>query len=153
MLGWLKTIISGGASTLVDSIGNAIDKCTTQDEERLALKNQLAMIMAAHEETMLKQAQDYEAAMEKEITTRWEADMKEGSILSRNIRPLSLAFLTVATVILAYFCIFTLTPTEVALVTPWKDLLQLLLLTCYAGYFGARTLEKVTKIKQGNEGT
>ena len=36
------------------------------------------------------------------VTKRWESDMNSDSVLAKNVRPLSLIFLTVATVILIY---------------------------------------------------
>lgn len=42
-MGWL-TFLTGGASSLVDSIGNAIDNNITSDEERLKLRNELVKL-------------------------------------------------------------------------------------------------------------
>lgn len=75
--------------------------------------------------------------------------VKNDSLLANNVRPLILVFLTGATVLLAYTTIFFLGPEEVEMVGEWKDLLQTLLVTCYAFYFGSRGLEKVHKIKKG----
>lgn len=41
---WLTDLFSAGASTLVDSVGNAIDNIVTSDEERMQLQNALAQI-------------------------------------------------------------------------------------------------------------
>ena len=38
---------------------------------------------------------NYEVEMEKNITSRWEADLKSDSWLSKNVRPLVLIFLIV----------------------------------------------------------
>ncbi len=37
-MGWFTTLFSAGASNVIDSIGNAIDKNITNDEERLQMK-------------------------------------------------------------------------------------------------------------------
>ena len=42
-MGWLD-FLTGGAGALVTSIGDAIDKNVTSDEERLKLKNELAKL-------------------------------------------------------------------------------------------------------------
>lgn len=42
-MSWLS-FLTGGASGLVDSIGNAIDKNITSDEERLKLRNELVKL-------------------------------------------------------------------------------------------------------------
>ena len=69
---------------------------------------------------------------DKEITQRYASDMMSDSWLSKNIRPLALAFLTVATVILAYLTIFILDARDVELLKPWLNLLQsLLIVICF----------------------
>ncbi|MFW8589833.1 hypothetical protein ACOI22_03425 [Glaciecola sp. 2405UD65-10] len=40
-MSWFSDLFTGGASTLVDSIGDAGDKLFTSDEDKLKLKNQL----------------------------------------------------------------------------------------------------------------
>jgi hypothetical protein len=51
-MGLLDGLLTGSASKLVDSVGNAIDKLVTSDEERQALKNELAKEARRHEEKM-----------------------------------------------------------------------------------------------------
>ena len=65
------------------------------------------------------------------ITRRWVADARSGSWLSSNVRPLTLAFLTVAYVIgWAY---------QLEGLDTVKSLLQIV----FMGYFGSRGFEKV----------
>ena len=80
--------------------------------------------------------------MEKEITARWQADMKSDSWLSKNIRPLTLAFLVVSTVLLIFIDAGAINFT---VEQKWTDLLQLVLITVIGAYFGGRSLEKVKK--------
>ena len=85
---------------------------------------------------------NYEIEMEKNITSRWEADLKSDSWLSKNVRPLVLIFLIVCTMLL----IFIDAGTIKFIVEPkWTDLLQLVLITVIGAYFGGRSLEKVKK--------
>ena len=65
------------------------------------------------------------------ITKRWVADARSGSWLSSNVRPLTLAFLTVAFVIGWGYQLENL---EIV-----KNLLQIV----FMGYFGSRGFEKV----------
>ena len=136
--------ITGGADKLVDSVGDVIDKLSTTDEEKLKLKNELTKEMNTYKLGVLE-AQNQ---AEKELTERLKIDMTSDSWLSKNIRPLALAFLTIMTVILAYATIFILQPEEVALVEVWTPLLTALLVTAYTFYCGSRGMEKVTKIKK-----
>lgn len=138
-MNWFTTLFSGGVATAVDSLGNAIDKLVTSDEEREELKIVLEKEMNTLKVSQLAAIANYD----KEITSRHNTDMKADSWLSKNIRPLTLAFLTFTTVLLAYLSIFILDASEVALIDPWIDLLKVLLVTIYAFYFGGRSFEKV----------
>ena len=87
------------------------------------------------------------AKKDEEVSTRHQNDMKSDSWLSKNIRPLSVAFLTISTMVLAYLTIFILSPEHIDIITPWLDLLKTLLITIYAFYFGSRGIEKVQSIR------
>jgi hypothetical protein len=80
--------------------------------------------------------------MEKTITDRWEADMNSDSWLSKNIRPMTLAFLVVSTVLMIFIDAGTI---EFVVEDKWTDLLQIVLITVIGAYFGGRSLEKVKK--------
>jgi len=109
-------------------VNNLVDNIVTTDEEREQLKIKF--------EEIFLQAQ---ANAEEQITRRWEADAKAGW-LPANIRPLTLAFLVVSTVILI-FIEGGLIDFEVK--ENWIDLLQLVLITVIGAYFGGRSIEKV----------
>ena len=81
----------------------------------------------------------------EEITKRWSSDMQSDSWLSKNIRPLSLAFLTVC---LSLYIILDSALEGFKIGKEWIDLLSSLLMLVYGGYFGARALEKITKMRQ-----
>ena len=127
----LDKLFTGGASDLVKSVGGVIDGLHTSDEERLAAELKVKELVA-----------NYETQMEKEITARWQADMKSDSWLSKNIRPLTLAFLVVSTVLLIFIDAGVI---NFVVEEKWTDLLQLVLITVIGAYFGGRSLEKVKK--------
>jgi|TARA_R110000803_G_scaffold59427_5_gene118013 hypothetical protein len=77
------------------------------------------------------------------VTERWSSDMASDSYLSKNVRPLSLIFLTLATVILIYLDSFN---ADVEVPSEWIELLKSLLLGIYIAYFGSRGLEKYKAI-------
>ena len=81
----------------------------------------------------------------EEITKRWSSDMQSDSWLSKNIRPLSLAFLTIC---LSLYIILDSSLEGFKIGKEWIDLLSSLLMLVYGGYFGARALEKITKMRQ-----
>ena len=78
----------------------------------------------------------------QEVTKRWSADMISDSWLSKNIRPLSLAFLTIT---LFVYIILDSSLEGFTIADNWIELLSSLLLLVYGGYFGFRSAEKITK--------
>ena len=80
--------------------------------------------------------------MEKEITARWQADMKSDSWLSKNVRPLVLIFLVVCTVLMIFIDAGSI---KFVVEEKWTDLLQIVLITVIGAYFGGRSLEKTKK--------
>ena len=87
----LASIFSGGAKELVEGVGGVIDDLHTSKEEKLEAEQKIKELIAS-----------YEVQMEKEISSRWNADMKSDSWLSKNVRPLVLIFLVIATVLLIF---------------------------------------------------
>jgi len=81
----------------------------------------------------------------KEVSSRWRADMKSDSWLSKNTRPLALIFLTVASVFIMSVDSFHM---QFQVNSAWVDLLKTLLVTVYVAYFGSRGAEKITKINK-----
>ena len=61
----LGKLFSGGAADLVKGVGGVIDNLHTSDEERLQAEAKIKELIA-----------NYEVEMEKNITSRWEADLK-----------------------------------------------------------------------------
>jgi len=125
----LSTIFSGGAKELVEGVGGVIDNLHTSKEEKLAAEQKIKELIAS-----------YQSTLEKEITSRWEADMQSDSWLAKNIRPMTLAFLVVCTVLMIFIDAGTIAFT---VEEKWTDLLQLVLITVIGAYFGGRSLEKV----------
>ncbi len=85
----------------------------------------------------------YDMLEMQEVTKRWQYDMMSSdSWLSKNIRPLTLAFLTAT---LFIYIILDSSIQGFKIDDNWIDLLSSLLLLVYGGYFGARTVEKVIR--------
>lgn len=84
----------------------------------------------------------YDMLEMQEVTKRWQYDMSSDSWLSKNIRPLTLAFLTAT---LFIYIILDSSIQGFKIDDNWIDLLSSLLLLVYGGYFGARTVEKVVR--------
>ena len=125
----LTKLFSGGAADLVKGVGGVIDNLHTSKEEKLAAEQKIQELIANHQ-----------AKMEQNITDRWSADMKSDSWLAKNIRPATLAFLVISTVLMIFIDAGTINFT---VEEKWTDLLQLVLITVIGAYFGGRSAEKI----------
>jgi len=130
-MGILNKIFSSGAAELVKGVGGVLDNLTTTKAEKLEAKQKMEQLIS-----------DHEAKMEANITDRWKSDMNSDSWLSKNVRPLVLVFLVLATVVMIFIDAGTINFTVEA---KWTDLLQLVLITVIGAYFGGRTMEKRVK--------
>ena len=111
-------------------VNNLVDNIVTTDEERKELKIKFEQIFL-----------EARANAEEQITRRWEADSKAGW-LPANIRPLTLAFLVVSTVLLIFIEGGVI---DFQVKDTWIDLLQLTLITVIGAYYGGRSIENVKK--------
>ena len=111
-------------------VNKLVDNVVTTDEERKELKIKFEQIFL-----------EARANAEEQITRRWEADAKAGW-LPANIRPLTLAFLVVSTVLLIFIEGGVI---DFQVKDTWIDLLQLTLITVIGAYFGGRSIENVKK--------
>ena len=127
----LGTIFSGGAKDLVKGVGGIIDDLHTSKEEKLEAEQKIKELVAS-----------YQTNLEKEISSRWQADMASDSWLSKNVRPLVLIFLVISTVLLIFIDAGAI---NFVVEAKWTDLLQLVLITVIGAYFGGRSLEKTKK--------
>ena len=127
----LGNLLSGGAADLIKNVGGVIDEFHTSKEEKLEAERKIKELVA-----------NYEVEMEKNITSRWEADLKSDSWLSKNVRPLTLVFLIVCTMLLIFIDAGAL---NFNVKDSYVDLLQLVLITVIGAYFGGRSFEKVKK--------
>jgi len=100
-----------------------------------------AILSDIDKELLLKEL-EYDMIEMQEVTKRWQSDMSSDSYWSKNIRPLSLAFLTVT---LFIYIILDSSIEGFKIDSNWIDLLSSLLLLVYGGYFGARSAEKIVK--------
>ena len=127
----LGMLTGGGAKDLVEGVGGVIDNLHTSKEEKLEAEQKIKELVAS-----------YQTSLEKEISTRWDADMKSDSWLSKNVRPLVLIFLVLSTVLMRFIDAGTI---DFVVEPKWTDLLQLVLITVIGAYFGGRSLEKTKK--------
>ena len=127
----LVKLFGGAGADIAGKISGIIDKHTFSKEERAQLKQEMDKVFI-----------DAEADMQKNVTERWKTDLQHGNWLTKSVRPLTLIFLVVSTVVMVFidsgFIAFDVEE-------KWTDLLQLTLITVIGAYFGGRSIEKVKK--------
>ena len=128
----MKKLFQWLTGSVIKEIGNAVDKLTTTEEEKLIIKKQVQEI--------LEQA-DNNAQIQ--VTDRWKADMASDSWLAKNIRPLVLVFLTFVFSALAFT---DGNIGEFKIAKEYIPIFQTLLITVYGAYFVGRSWEKSKSI-------
>ena len=128
----LSKIFSSGATELVKGVGGVIDNLSTSDEERLEAKRKIKQAVL-----------DYEKSMQEQVTSRWLSD-NNGSLLTKNIRPIALAFLTFMFVLIS---VFSGNIGQFNIQEEFIPVYQTLLIVIYTAYFGGRSFEKIKNKK------
>ena len=143
-MNWLTAIFSTGASTLIDSVGNTIDKLVTNDEEKLVLRNKLQEAMNEFQSTMETKSIEFE----QEITKRWTSDNEHN--ITRLVRPISFVY------VLVIFSIIALADGNLgsfSVNSIYVPVFETLLATMVVAYFGSRGVEKsIKRFKAGSSG-
>ena len=126
---WMK--LFGKGTDVADKLGGLVDRFVRTKDEKAEFEKDM--------ENIFIQA---EADMQKNVTERWRTDMRSDSWLSKNVRPLVLMFLIFNTMLLIFIDAGQL---DFKVEDNWVSLLEILLLTVIAAYFGGRTIEKTRK--------
>ena len=125
--------LTGG---VIKEVGGVIDKLTTTKEEKLEAKRLMVEIL---------EKADSEA--QSQVTERWKSDMASDSMLSKNIRPMVLIYLTFIFTVCAFF---DGNVGEFKISEEYIPIFQTLLVTVYGAYFVGRSWEKAKKIQTSN---
>ena len=133
-------LLLGAAKVINPALGNVLEGVISPSE---AIKEITKADISIEDKIKLQQLIHEQQNKEIEETTkRWVSDNATDSYLTRNIRPLTLAFLTLT---LFIYIIFDSSLQGFKIDPNWIDLLSSLLLLVYGGYFGMRSAEKITK--------
>ena len=130
----LAKIFGAAGGGIAEKISNIVAKHTFSKEDQARFEKEMTEILI-----------DAEAAMQKNVTERWKADLEHGNWLTRSVRPLVLVFLIVSTVLMVFIDSGSI---AFEVEEKWTDLLQLVLMTTIGAYFGGRSVEKYNKIKK-----
>lgn len=124
----VTSVLSGDIKGAIQTISNSDE--LSQEQIEMALKEL-----------------EHDVIEMQEITKRWESDNLADSWFSKNVRPISLIFLTVS---LFVYIILDSSIEGFKVDKAWVDLLSSLLLLVYSAYFGGRSLEKIQNIRKKN---
>ena len=118
-----------GGKNPVESIVGIVDKFNFSKEEKAEFEKEMQIFF-----------HKAEVEMQKEVTERWKSDMNSDSWLSKNIRPMTLIFSLVSTILLIFIDSGSIT---FQVDESWVTLLKVVLTTVLFAYFGGRSAEKV----------
>jgi hypothetical protein len=130
----LAKLFGKAGGSIVDKLAGVADRFIRTKDEKAEFEKQMTTIFI-----------EAEAAMQKNVTERWKADLEHGNWLTRSVRPLVLVFLIVSTVLMVFIDSGSINFT---VEEKWTDLLQLVLMTTIGAYFGGRSVEKLNQIKK-----
>tara|TARA_R100001015_G_C4555467_1_gene116383 strand:+ start:121 stop:504 length:384 start_codon:yes stop_codon:yes gene_type:complete len=122
-------LLGGIFKGLFSNAKGILDETITTEEERLEAEQKLKSLF-----------NEGQMAAGKAVTERWKYDMESDNKLSKNIRPLTLIFLTFVFVVISFadgnIGGFNLNPIYAPIYTN-------LLMLVFGAYFAGRTFEKV----------
>ena len=130
----LAKLFGKAGGGIVDKLAGVADRFIRTKDEKAEFEKQMTTIFI-----------EAEAAMQKNVTERWKADLEHGNWLTRSVRPLVLVFLIVSTVLMVFIDSGSI---NFNVEDKWTDLLQLVLMTTIGAYFGGRSVEKFNQFKK-----
>ena len=132
-------LLLGAAQVINPALGEVLEGVVSPKD---AIKEITKSGISIEDKIKLQQLiYDQQAKEIEETTKRWVSDNQTESYLTRNIRPLTLAFLTAT---LFVYIILDSSLEGFKIDPNWIDLLSSLLLLVYGGYFGMRSAEKIS---------
>jgi hypothetical protein len=121
MSGWLGILKGKAVKETVSAVADVVDQFVQTPAEKEAAR----------------------AAIEQEISKRWNSDMNSDSWLSKNVRPLTLAAVMIFLILMTFFEGFGISSVD----ERWIGLWELVSLTVIGGYFAVRSVDKRTRMK------
>ena len=129
----ITDIFTSGVEKVVDSVGTALDKLITSDEERELIKKELEQIKI----NAIMESENNYLKHEQEITKRWSNDSEH--MVTRLVRP---------SIVIWSFVLFTIVILfdgnigEFTIKEAYIPTIQTILVTVVVAYFGGRTVDK-----------
>lgn len=141
----LRWLVSQGKNVAPELLDIAGSITGVEALERLSDKIKGSKELTEFDKKILTEQLELDKQEFQSISDRWKSDMTSDSWLSKNVRPLTLMFLTLCTVLLI---IADSSNNPFKVDTVWVDLLKNLLITVYLAYFSSRGVEKFKKLSK-----
>ena len=142
-VGSFLTSIKGVAPDVLNLVGNITGVDVLKNIGK-AIKND--PIMSEGDKATALELLKLDISEMEEVTKRWSSDMTSDSWLSKNIRPLVLAWLVVF--VSAFAILDSIDSVGITVQSAWITLFSTLLVTVIVAYFGSRGVEKYKKISK-----
>tara|TARA_R110000787_G_scaffold118799_1_gene229653 strand:+ start:292 stop:750 length:459 start_codon:yes stop_codon:yes gene_type:complete len=136
-------ILLGAAHVINPALGKLLEGVVSPKEAIQAITE--SKISVEDKIKLQQMIYDHQNTELEEVSKRWSSDMSSDNKLSKSIRPLSLAFVLISTILLIFIDSGFI---NFAVDSEWKELLKMLLITIVAAYFGGRSYEKGQSIKK-----
>ena len=131
--------LANNGSSIVDTLGDVLPDAGILGMVANLIKKQPMPIKDKEEALRLLQLDQIEL---QEISKRWESDMKSDNKLSKNVRPLTLIFMTIS---LITFIFLDSTFQDFDFEEVHIETLKQLCSVVFIAYFGGRSYEKTRK--------
>jgi len=143
-MGFLQTLFSGGAGSLVDSVGKVLDNVITTKEEKMQLDNEIRKSEMQFQLDMKKLSNDEQQMILGDISSARQREVQiqtsNTTVLNKNLMP----FLAIGTIILVFSLFYVLIFTPSVIQGDGKELamyllgiLSAVLTQIYSYYFGS----------------
>lgn len=144
-MSFLKNLFSGGANTLVDSVGKVLDNVITTKEEKLQLENEIRKSEMQFQLDLKKLSNEEQQMMLGDISSARQREVQvqtseHASWMAKNIQHLLAAGTTLITLLFFYILIFkpdSITEESRDIVLYILGVLSAILTQIYSYYFGS----------------
>jgi hypothetical protein len=142
-MGILQNLFSGGAATLVDTVGKVLDNVVTSKEEKMQLENEIRKSEIQFQVDMKKLSNEEQQMILGDISNARQREVQVqtseyATKLSKNVSPYLALGTTFITLVLFFILIFVSVPKESKEIILYiLGVLSAILTQIYSYYFGS----------------
>lgn len=144
-MGFIKDLFSGGASTIVDSVGKVLDNVITTKEEKQQLENELRKSEMNYQLELKKLSNEERQMILGDISSARQREVQiqtsqYSTRLSKNVGPILAFGTTFLTMLFFYILVFkpnSISPDSKEIVLYILGVLSAILTQVYSYYFGS----------------